>query len=92
MLEMCVCEGCEGEGEEGRLGVVRPNRAAPRLAGPGETQARAAVVPHFYVPTFSFLFCALFPPAHAPATTLCNKLRAPLRARLRARPVFSPQK
>ena len=32
---------CEGEGEEGWLGVVRPNRAAPRLAGRAETQQRA---------------------------------------------------
>ena len=36
--DMCVCEG---EGEEGWLGVVRPNRAAPRLAGRAETQQRA---------------------------------------------------
>ena len=69
----------EGEGEEGRLGVVRPNRAAPRLAGPGETQARAWVgwVPPLRGNRFVFVFCALSPSAHAPATTLCNKLREP---------------
>ena len=35
---MCVCEG---EGEEGGwLGVVQPNRAAPRLAGRGDPLQR----------------------------------------------------
>ena len=37
VLERCVCGG---EGEGGWLGVVRPNRAAPRLAGRGDPSPR----------------------------------------------------
>ena len=59
----------EGEGEEGRLGVVRPNRAAPRLAGPGETQARAWVgwVPPFYVPTVFVFVLRVVSPCTCPS-------------------------
>ena len=53
------------------MGVVRPNRAAPRLAGPGETQARAWVgwVPPLRGNRFVFVFWRCLP-LHMPQQQL----------------------